>query len=48
MTKFQKALRRSVITGRILRHLQKDFDTIDYDVLLQKLFAIGFSKHIVN
>ena len=28
--------------------LQKAFGTIDHDVLLQKLYAIGFSKHTVN
>ena len=28
--------------------LQKAFDTIDHDVLLQKLYAIGFSKRTVN
>ena len=24
------------------------FETVDHDVLLQKLYAIGFSKHTVN
>ena len=28
--------------------LQKAFDTIDHDVLLQKLYAINFSKHTVK
>ena len=28
--------------------LQKTFGTIDHDVLLQKLYAIGFSKHAVS
>ena len=36
------------MTGIILIDLQKAFDTIDHDVLLQKLYAIGFSKHTVN
>ena len=36
------------MTGMILIELQKAFDTIDHDVLLQKLYAIGFSKHAVN
>ena len=36
------------MTGMILIDLQKAFDTIDHDVLLQKLYAIGFSKHTVN
>ena len=36
------------MTGMILIDLQKAFDTIDHDVVLQKLYAIGFSKHTVN
>ena len=36
------------MTGMILIDLQKAFDTIDHDVLLQKLYAIGFWKHSVN
>ena len=32
----------------ILIDLQKAFDTVDYDILLQQLYAIGFSKHSVN
>ena len=33
------------MTGMILIHLQKDFDTIDHDILLKKLSGIGFSNH---
>ena len=36
------------MTGMILIHLQKAFDTIDYNILLQKVYAIGFSKHSIN
>ena len=32
----------------ILIELQKGFVTIDHDIPLQKLYAIGFSKHLVN
>ena len=37
-----------MITDMILIDLQKAFDTIDHDVLLQNLYAIGSSKHTVN
>ena len=36
------------MTGMILINLQKAFDTIDHDILLQKLNAIGFSNHCVG
>ena len=32
----------------ILIDLQKPFDTIGHDILLQKLYAAGLSKHSVN
>ena len=37
-----------MMTGMILIDLQKAFHTVDHDVFLQKLYAIGFSKHTVN
>ena len=37
-----------MMTVMILIDLQKAFDTIDHDVLLHKLYAIGFSKRTVN
>ena len=36
------------MTDMILIDLQKAFDTNDHDVLLQKLYAIGFLKHTEN
>ena len=33
-----------MMSGMILIDLKKAFDTIGHDVLLQKLYAIGFSK----
>ena len=46
--KILKDLGKGLMTGMILIDLQKAFDTIDHDVFLQKLYAIGFSKHTVN
>ena len=36
------------MTGMVLTDLQKTFDTIYQDILLQKLYAIVFLKHTVN
>ena len=36
------------MTGMILIDLQKAFNTIDHDIVLQKLYVIGFFKHLVN
>ena len=46
--KILKGFDRGLITGMILIDLQKAFDTIDHDIPLQELYAIGFSKHSVN
>ena len=46
--KVLKGFGKGMVIGMILIDLQKAFDTIDHDVLLQKLYAIGFSKHTVN
>ena len=43
-----KSFDQGLITGVIFIDLQKAFDTIDHDILLQKLGAIGFSKSSVN
>ena len=32
----------------ILVYFQKAYDTIDHEILLQKLYAVGLSKHSVN
>ena len=39
---------RGMMTGMIIIDLQKAFNTIDHDVLLQKLYAIGFAKRTIN
>ena len=46
--KIHKGFDQGLKTGMILIDLQKAFDPVDYGILLQKLHAIGFSKHSVN
>ena len=46
--KILKGFGKGLTTGMILIDLQKAFGTIDHDILLQKLYAIGFSKHSIN
>ena len=46
--KILKSFDNGLMTDMILIDLQKAFDTIDHDVLLQKLCYISFSKHTVN
>ena len=46
--KIPKGFNQGLITGIILIDLQKTFGTIEDDILIKKLYAIGFSKHSVN
>ena len=46
--KILKGLDKGWLTGMILIHLLKVFGIVDNDVLLQRIYAIGFSKHTVN
>ena len=46
--KILKSFEQGLITGMILIDLQKTFGIIHHDILLQKLYAIGFSKYLLN
>ena len=46
--KILKGFDKGLMNGMILIDLQKVFDAIDHDVLLQKLYSVSFSKHNVN
>ena len=46
--KILKGFDQGLMTGMILIDLQKAFNTIDHDIVLQKLYVIGFFKHLVN
>ena len=46
--KISKGFDSSLYTGLILIDLQKAFDTIDHDLLLEKMMFLGFSKEVIN
>ena len=46
--KICKRFDKGMMTGMILTDLQKAFERIDHNMLLQKLHAICFSKRTVN
>ena len=48
LNKILKSFDNGLLTGMILIDLQKTFNTIDHNILLEKLKAIGFSEGTVN
>ena len=48
MMEFLMGLDNSLLTGMILIDLQKTFDTIDHNTLLEKLMPIGFCDDTVD
>ena len=46
--KILKGFDKGLYTGMVLIDLQKAFDTIDHEILLQKMFFLGFSKSVIN
>ena len=43
-----KGFDKGLMTGMILIDLQKAFDTINHDILLKRLSAIGFLNHAIG
>ena len=43
-----KGFNKGLKTSMILIDMESAFDTVDHDLLLQKLSAIGFSNHIIG
>ena len=43
-----KGFDRGLYTGMILIDLQKAFDTIDHDILFDKMSFLGFSEEVIN
>ena len=46
--KISKRFHEGLLTGMILIHLQKAFDTIDHEISSQKLKAIKFSESTIK
>ena len=46
--KILKGFDSGVFTGMILIDLQKAFDTLNHDILLNKMYFGGFSKEVVS
>ena len=46
--KILKGFDKGVVTGMIAIDLQKAFDTIDHEILLNKMSFIGFSEKVIN